>query len=410
LKSAKEYLESEVNRLVSQARTITSAAESDNRALTDDERMQVEGLITETNTLKARIAEQDDNERLLKAIEGASAVATSEPSKGPETARTPGEAFAYSEGYKGLRARGLKGSWTTGPVELAFGRKLTDGDGNTVVSETGTGGGMFAITTNLRPNILPGIQGPIEQRLTVADLLGSGTTDSNTIVYLKESAQTNGADLTSEGGAKPPSTIDFDKATTAVEKIATFLPVSDEMMEDEPQIVSYINGRLVVFVRQREEEYLVTGITDVAGTSSSAGEVGGDNLFDALAAGVYHVRLDAQLEPDAVIVSPLDAAKMDVLRAAGGDGNYFSGGPYSSPSQNPWGLRRVVSTVASDGAPIVGAFNEGATLWRRGGLSVEASNSHSDYFAKNLTALRAEERIALTVFRDDAFQVCSAAS
>jgi hypothetical protein len=36
---------------------------------------------------------------------------------------------------------------------------------------------------------------------------------------------------------------------------------------------------------------------------------------------------------------------------------------------------------------------------------VSASNSHSDFFKKNLTAIRAEERVALTVYRPEAFTV-----
>lgn len=405
MKSAKEYLESEVKRLVDNARSLTRKAEDENRSLTDEERVKVEGLINETNNLKARIAEQEDNERLLDAIENASATASGEPTTAPKNARTPGEAFARSDGYRGLKARGLKGSWTTGPVELRMGSKLEDGGGLTVASTGDSGNGMFASDTNLRPMIVPGIQGPVEQRLTVADLLGQGSTDTNTVVYLKETLTDNGADIVAEGGIKPPSEIDFDKVSAAVEKIATFLPVSDEMMEDEDQIVSYINGRLVVFVRQREEEYLVDAIVAAAGTGSSAGEVDGDNVFDAVAAAIMHVRVDAGLEPDGLLVSPLDAAKMDVARL--GD-LYIGGGPFGAGGSNPWGLRRVVTTAVADGAPIVGAFSEGATLWRRGGVSVEASNSHADYFRRNLTALRAEERLALTIFRDAAFQVANA--
>ena len=34
---------------------------------------------------------------------------------------------------------------------------------------------------------------------------------------------------------------------------------------------------------------------------------------------------------------------------------------------------------------------------------VEASNSHSDYFQRNLTAIRAETRLALAVYRPEAF-------
>lgn len=412
MKTAKDYLEGEVKRLVEQARGITRAAEEENRGLNDEERMKVEGLIQETNTLKARIAEQEDNERLLAALETVNGTVTGEPTVEEKPAKTLGQAFVKSDSYRALMKRGLRGNWSSGPIE--FGAKLTV-DGLTVVAEDGSA--VFDTDTNVSPQILPGVQGPVEQRLYVADLFTQGTATANAIVYLKETVTDNGAIdgsgnvvLTSEGAAKPASVIDFNKVTQAVDKIATFLPISDEMLEDEPQVASYINGRLALFIRQAEEAYLVAEIVAVAGTASSAGELGGDNLFDGIAAAIMHVRVDAGLEPDGLLASPLDAAKMDVARAVGGTGAYFSGGPYGAPAQNPWGLRRVVTTAVDDGAPIVGAFREGATLWRKGGISVEASNSHADYFRRNLTALRAEERLALTIFRDDAFQVVSEAS
>jgi HK97 family phage major capsid protein len=408
-RTAREYLETEVNRLVAQAREVTRKAEEESRGLTDDERMKVEGLINETNHLKGRIAEQEENDRLLEAIENVSASPNGRPTVEDSPAKTLGEAFTKSTAYQALIKRGLVGSWTSGPIE--FGQKLNDADGNRITAETGSpifGSG----TSNLQPQVLPGIQGPVEQRLTVADLLGQGQTTTNAIVFLKEtltvqgaiSSTTSSAVLTSEGGLKPAAQLDFNKVTVAVDKIATFLPISDEMLEDQPQVASYINGRLQLFVRQAEEEYIVSKIAGVMGTGSSAVEVDGTNVFDGIAAAMMHVRVDAGLEPDGLLISPLDAAKMDVIRATGGTGNYFSGGPYGQANQNPWGLRRVVTTAVDNNSPIVGAFREGATLWRRGGLTIEASNSHADYFRRNLTALRCEERLAVTVFRNAAFQ------
>ena len=55
------------------------------------------------------------------------------------------------------------------------------------------------------------------------------------------------------------------------------------------------------------------------------------------------------------------------------------------------------------GTALVGAFKTAAQLFRKGGLRVEASNSHSDFFTKNLVAIRAEERLALAVYRSAAF-------
>jgi hypothetical protein len=52
---------------------------------------------------------------------------------------------------------------------------------------------------------------------------------------------------------------------------------------------------------------------------------------------------------------------------------------------------------------VVGAFREAAHIWRKGGVSVDASNSHLDYYQRNLIALRAEERLALGCYRAAAF-------
>jgi Phage capsid family len=48
---------------------------------------------------------------------------------------------------------------------------------------------------------------------------------------------------------------------------------------------------------------------------------------------------------------------------------------------------------------------QAACIYRRGGPTVEASNSHSDFFTKNLNMVRAEERLALAVFRPASFVV-----
>jgi hypothetical protein len=42
-------------------------------------------------------------------------------------------------------------------------------------------------------------------------------------------------------------------------------------------------------------------------------------------------------------------------------------------------------------------------LWDREDVVIEVTNSHSDYFTKNLLAIRAEERVAHTIYRPDAY-------
>lgn len=414
--TAKEWLEREVKRLARQAQDITNLAEGENRSLTDDERLKIEGIIGDTSELKVQIAGIDDNRRLLDAVEAASSFGQGEPTAAPGDAKTLGEAFVRSDGYRGLKARGLTGSFTSGPVE--FGTKVGDGGTPpaTVVVNSGMGGAL-----PLQPQVLPTL-GPVEEPLSIAGLFSQGTATQNSIVYLEEtttqtllgnqpySGQSSAATTTAQVGAKPSVFVDFTKRSTSIEKIAAFLPISEEMLEDEPQISSYINARLTVFVRQAEEAYLMNKLLGSGIATSSALTLLGistANLFDQIAAGILQVQVGSGLQPDAVVIHPVDFWKMATTKSTA-SGDYFSGGPYSAPSRNPWGVSVVVTREAMLGNPLVGAFNDAATLFRKGGLSVEASNSHADYFRKNLTALRAEERLGLVVLRPAAFVKVSA--
>ena len=66
-------------------------------------------------------------------------------------------------------------------------------------------------------------------------------------------------------------------------------------------------------------------------------------------------------------------------------------------------MRVVVTSAITVGTALVGAFSDGAAVFRKGGLRVEATNSHGTYFASDITTVRAELRLALGVFRPSAF-------
>jgi HK97 family phage major capsid protein len=75
--------------------------------------------------------------------------------------------------------------------------------------------------------------------------------------------------------------------------------------------------------------------------------------------------------------------------------------------QSLWNTRVVLSTIVGPGTALVGNFGQAAHIWRRGGVSVEATNSHSDLFVKDITMLRAEERLGLGLYRPAAFTAVS---
>jgi len=398
MKSAKDFLEVEIDRHIKAAREITRSAEDRNEQLSEDERKQVEEHVAQATSLKARVAELQEGEDMKARLDALSgATKTSTPSVAPR-ARTIGDQFIASEAYQALKARGLGGSWTTGPVELkgTYNRGFKT-VGDDIVDEVSADEELLG-APQVVPGIVPIFTDVAPYKLVVADLFGQGIATTNSIVFLRESIVDDDAYIVAEKASKPSSYIEFDKTTTAVEKLATHLAISDEMMEDAPQVASYINSRLALFVRRAEEAYLLTKLDDNVSQTSS----GGSNDFDDIYFGMTDVRVNGGLEPDALLIHPTDDAALVTSKDAV-DGQYFSGGPYAPPIQNPWGLRKIITSALPLNTAIVGAFREGATVWRRGGVTVEASNSHSDFFLKNLTALRAEERLALTVYRPLAF-------
>jgi hypothetical protein len=62
-----------------------------------------------------------------------------------------------------------------------------------------------------------------------------------------------------------------------------------------------------------------------------------------------------------------------------------------------------VTSVIEAGVALVGCFNTAAQIFRKGGVRVDASNSHQDYFTRNLVAVRSELREALAVYKPQCF-------
>jgi HK97 family phage major capsid protein len=68
-----------------------------------------------------------------------------------------------------------------------------------------------------------------------------------------------------------------------------------------------------------------------------------------------------------------------------------------------WGLPAIPMSGMPAGTALVGAFSTAAQVFLRGPIQVAVTNSHQDWFQKNLVAIRAETRAALAVYRGGAF-------
>jgi HK97 family phage major capsid protein len=107
--------------------------------------------------------------------------------------------------------------------------------------------------------------------------------------------------------------------------------------------------------------------------------------------------------PEGVIMNPANWTPIATMKTSTGE--YMGNGPFSGGLVSPtlWGMPVSVTPSIVAGTALVGAYQSQSMVFAKGGIRVEASNSHQDFFIKNLVAIRAEERLALAVFRPGAF-------
>jgi len=218
-----------------------------------------------------------------------------------------------------------------------------------------------------------------------------------------------------EGGAKPEIELAYESKTVGVKKIAAVIPVTDEVLEDIPALQSVINARLTFAVKQKEESEILNGdnsgshlngilpqipAENKAIVSLESGHNAADNVFTAMT----KVR-SYFIEPTAIVINPVDWARIRLIKDE--NKNYIGGAPFSNSGPQPttylWDKPVVVTTAVAAGSALVGDFAQSAQLFRKGGLTLESTNSHAEFFKENKTMIRAEERLALAVYRPSAF-------
>jgi HK97 family phage major capsid protein len=379
------------------------------RLMTAEEKGAVQALIDQGKAIKDKLEHAQGDASMIAAIADLTRQANLHGDSGGHSGRTTrevlqslGQRYVTSPEYKAFLKSGphssTGGAWSTPPVELDMQATLMD--------TTGASGGPLIV-----PEYLPGVQPVLFRRLVVADLIASGTTNSNAIIYMKELAATNAAAATTEGALKPESTITFVQATDPVQKIATFLSVTEELMEDVDAMASYLDARLRLFIGLAEEDELLNGsgtpphlkgIMNRAGLTTPQAR-GADTNIDALFKAYTTLASTIFVMPDGFVMNPINWQTVQLTKNA--NGNYLGMGPWVGAQQATlWGLPGAITPAIAANTGLIGAFKTQAQFFRKGGLRVETSNSHSDYFQRNQIAVRAEERGALCVYREAAFE------
>ena len=266
------------------------------------------------------------------------------------------------------------------------------------------------------PQYDPVIQGAPRQNLLIRDLIPTTPVTGQAFTYFRELLHTMGAGMVAEGGAKPRSDVTFEQVTDTIKKIAVWMPVTDEALDDVPQLYSYIQELLRYDLELKREGQLLkgdgignnlNGIMTQATVFDEALIKANDTAIDTVRRAIYQARKQSKLPADAVVMSDLDWMNIELQKDA--DNRYLFANLQGLVTPVLWG-RPVVASDSMDegdgettgGEFLTGSFQQGARIYDRMGFTIKVGMINDD-FIKNQRAILVEERLGLAVRKKFAF-------
>lgn len=354
---------------------------------TEETKKSADEALVKHNEMSARMTELEQKMTQLKQ------------GGGPERAKSLGQMVTEDEAVKSFLDGSRKGRVSM-HVKAIISAATTVADGSA--------GDLIV------PQRVAGIVATPQRRFTIRDLLTPGRTDKNAIQYVKETGFTNNAATVSEltGALKPQSDIQFDIVTSAVSTIAHWVLATKQILDDVPQLQSYIDGRLRYGLQFVEENQLLNGSgtgTDLNGIYTQAtaysapivpSAAGNLTKIDVIRLAILQAFL-AEYPANGIVMHPSDWADIELTKTD--EGAYLFANPQGGTEPRLWRLPVVETQAMTVDRFLTGAFNLGAQIFDREDANVEISTEDSDNFRKNLVTIRAEERLALAVYRPESF-------
>lgn len=230
--------------------------------------------------------------------------------------------------------------------------------------------------------------------------VSQGTTTSDTVHWTGVTGGTNNAAPWPEptsaatATAKPESSMATTGGDTPVVTIPTWMSATRNAMANADDLASMIEDELKRFVLDRLAVEVIAGnggasVIGIVNTPGLTQQAFATSVLSTLRAALATAQTHGT--PNAYLLNPADAAAADNAVLAAG----------AMPSGSLFGLPVVAHPAVPASTAFVGDFTV-AKLWMREDAVVYISDSHADWFIKNLTVLLAEVRAAFRVRRPPA--------
>lgn len=428
----------ELTHHLKEAREIAAKAEVEDRDFTDEERTRLNEHMAKAKDAKGGLEKAKASATMRQALadlgdgvelnEKAGERRTASGLIVPPDAGSLGESFVKSDAYAGLMASAPRGGFGA----KARVQSMPASYKTLVTGASDTSGGAFV--TNEMRGLQVGLD-LFQRPLRLRDVVANGTTGSDTIEYVRVTSTTNNAAPVAEatssagpsantttgaletvagGGYKPESGLAVAKVTTPVRTIAHWIPITKRALSDAAQIRTLIDSFLRYGLEEELEDQMIAGdgtgenfegLANVSGVQTQAWDATGTGedmqRLRTLRKAKTKVFTVGRSNPNAYLLHPSDVESIDL--SVNGNADFYFGGPGSAGTATAlWGLPVIQTEAVPAGTGYVGDFRK-AMLWDREQASITVTDSHADFFVRNLVAILAEMRAAFGVIQPSAF-------
>ena len=262
-----------------------------------------------------------------------------------------------------------------------------------------------------------GIKRDPANKANMMQIIPVGSTDSNVVRFVKESAYTDNGGAVAEGSAPSDSEFELTAEDAVVQKITAVMTISQEMLDDTPALSSYLSQRIPAKLNATIDDQLIGG----SGTSPNLkGLLNGGTAFVTGASGAFYQSIDNAQELDvvyvalnqlalqnysanAIVLNPTDFHKMALLKDTTNEylrGNSIVG---ADGFLRINGVPVYMNNELSAGSFIVGDFAQGSQVWQREGLRVDFGYEDGNNFSSYLVSVRGIARLAHSIYLPNAF-------
>lgn len=248
-----------------------------------------------------------------------------------------------------------------------------------------------------------------DRAVHVRSLLPNGVMSGNSFEYIQETAYDSGAAAVAEGGTAPQSDFDLTQQTAPAVKINTFLVVTEEMLADVPAMASYISTRVPSKIRVAEDNQILygTGVSpQMTGITVSASAYT-DNLadsnitrWDVLRDAIRQVR-DDEYFANGILLHPTDFALLELEKDT--QGRYILPSMLTGDVPSISGVPIFENTAITAGDFLVGDWMQGASVFDRQQSFIRFYDQDSTNVRTGDITVKAQERLALPIWRSSAF-------